>query len=101
MPKKQVDADWVRRKQHNGPAPQDLAPLVTPDPVVRLRATHNQAATVAEGASGLSVGHDEDTLLPLFSLCCPVDRAFGGSVGEEWAERVAMQAALMLDLVSL
>ena len=98
-PKKQIDPAWLHRKQHNGPSREDLLPLLTPDPLVRLSAS--AASGGAGGASGLSVGHDKDTLLPQFSLGCPVDRAFGGgSVAEEWAERGAMQAALMLDLVS-
>ena len=102
-PKKQIDPNWLHRKQHNGPTAQDLLPLVTPDPLVRLSASFGGGGGAASGgASGLIAGHDKDTLLPQFSLGCPVDRAFGGgSAAEEWAERGAMQAALMLDLVTI
>lgn len=59
---KQVDEQWARRKQLEGPSPEDLAALQSAPP----RLEFSVKAGPKRGSGGLRISFDKDTLEPRF-----------------------------------
>jgi len=102
--KKQVDQQWLFRRNNGGPSASDLRHLVTPDPAVPLKIQYSQTPS---SATGLFCSTDSNSLLPKFRLDLPLDEAFGHlDAAQQWAdgayasEREASRRSVMLAGIS-